>query len=97
MRLRQNRVLAVIFASACIGAPLAQTPAETGTILVSLIDRPIGRETYELRADGQGWLFTGDLNLLERGGALKFTASLQLDADLTPTAVDRRKGARIDS
>ena len=85
MRLRHRALIAISFGCAAIGALTAQTPVESGTILVSLIERPIGKETFELRADGAGWRFTGDLDLLERGGALKFTASLQLDADLSPT------------
>ena len=52
---------------------------------MSLIERPIGKETYELRADADGLLFTGELDLLERGGALKFSSSLRLAADLAPT------------
>lgn len=83
MRLRDRYVPAVIFAFAAIAGLPGQAPVDTGTVLVSLIERPIGRETYELRADGQGWLFTGDLNLLERGGTLQFKASLHLDADLS--------------
>ena len=34
-------------------------PAESGTMLVSLIDRPVGRETYSIRQDGDGIVFTG--------------------------------------
>jgi imidazolonepropionase-like amidohydrolase len=81
----RHRLLFVIaFAGTAAGVLFAQPPADSGTILVSLIDRPIGKETFELRADGQGWLFTADLNLLERGGALQFSGTLQLGADLSP-------------
>ena len=84
MRLRAGAIFVVAFVFAAIGGSAGQSPVETGSILVSLIERPIGRETYELRKDGQGWQFTGDLNLTERGGALQYKASLHLDADLTP-------------
>ena len=40
-------------------------------MLVSLIDRPVGRETYSIRPDGDGVTFTGDLDLTERGGRLQ--------------------------
>jgi imidazolonepropionase-like amidohydrolase len=84
MRVRYFLICA-LSAIAALGTRLAQTPADTGVIIVSLIERPIGKETFELRADGQGWLFTGDLNLLERGGALRFSGSMTLAADLSPT------------
>ena len=64
----------------------AQTPpVETGTLLVSLIDRPVGRETYSIRQEGDGFAFTGDLDLTERGGRLQISSSLRMGADLTPT------------
>jgi imidazolonepropionase-like amidohydrolase len=83
-RVRHRLLLVLALAATAAGALFAQPPANSGTILVSLIDRPIGKETFELRADGQGWLFTADLNLLERGGALQFSGTLQLGADLSP-------------
>ena len=94
MRVRAEAIVVVAFVFAAIGGSAGQAPVETGSILVSLIERPIGRETYELRADGQGWQFTGDMNLTERGGALQYKASLLLDADLTPrrlTAAGRKQ------
>ena len=84
MRVRCRLILLIASGVATVGVALAQPPTDSGTILVSLIERPIGKETFELRADGQGWLFTADLSLLDRGGALKFSGSLQLDADLSP-------------
>ena len=58
---------------------------ESGTLLVSLIDRPVGRETYSIRRDGDGIAFTSDLDLTERGGRLQISSSLRAGADLTPT------------
>jgi imidazolonepropionase-like amidohydrolase len=64
----------------------AQTPpADSGTLLVSLIDRPVGKETYSLRQDADGFIFTGDLDLTERGSRLQIASTLRTSADLTPT------------
>ena len=60
-------------------------PSDSGTILVSLIERPVGREIYAIRDDGDGLTFTGDLDLTERGGRLQVASSLRMAADLTPT------------
>jgi imidazolonepropionase-like amidohydrolase len=60
-------------------------PIESGALLVSLIDRPVGRETYSIRQDGDGIVFTGDLDLTERGSRLQVSSSLRAGSDLTPT------------
>jgi imidazolonepropionase-like amidohydrolase/uncharacterized membrane protein len=62
----------------------AQTATDSGTVLVSLIGRPVGRETYELKPDGQGFSFTGELDLTERNGRLQVSSQLRMGADLTP-------------
>ena len=64
----------------------APAPADAGTILVSLIDRPVGREVYSSKASGDGTEFTAALDLTERGGRLQVASTLQLGSDLTPTA-----------
>jgi imidazolonepropionase-like amidohydrolase len=67
-------------------AVAAQSPAaDSGTLLVSLIDRPVGREIYAIRKDGDGMVLTGELDLTERGGRLQISSSLHAGADLTPT------------
>ena len=63
----------------------AQSPTDSGTILVSLIDRPVGREVYSSKADGSGTIFTADLDLTERNGRLQVSSSMRLGADLTPS------------
>jgi len=85
MRTHLRAVIGFVALLASFGWSSGQSPSDSGTILVSLIERPIGKETYELRADADGLLFTGELDLLERGGALKFSSSLRLAADLAPT------------
>ncbi|HUQ87714.1 MAG TPA: amidohydrolase family protein [Vicinamibacterales bacterium] len=63
----------------------AQPAGDGGTILISLIDRPVGRETYSSKADGAGTSFSAELDLTERNGRLQISSSMRLDADLTPT------------
>jgi len=76
------RLLAgVLLGGLCVSA---QTPAATGTILVSLIDRPVGRETFSSTIDGDVTTFTADLDLTERNGRLQVSSSMRLAADLTP-------------
>lgn len=62
----------------------AQSPAGNDTILVSLIDRPVGREIYSVSADGRGTSFRADLDLTERNGRLQVSSTMRLDADFTP-------------
>jgi imidazolonepropionase-like amidohydrolase len=63
----------------------AQTvPAESGTVLVSLIDRAVGRERFSIWPDADGVTFTADLDLTERGGRLQLASSLRTTSDLTP-------------
>jgi imidazolonepropionase-like amidohydrolase len=63
----------------------AQAPAAAETILVSLIDRPVGRETVTTTTANGSTTYLGELDLTERGGRLQVSSSLTLDADLTPT------------
>lgn len=62
----------------------AQPAVDSGTVLVSLIERPVGRESYELKVDGQGFAFSGELDLTERNGRLQVSSLLRTGADLTP-------------
>ena len=76
------RLLAgVLLGGLCVSA---QAPADSGTILVSLIDRPVGREIYSSTTDADGTSFTADLDLTERNGRLQMSSSMRLGADLTP-------------
>lgn len=77
------RVAAIVLLAGLCAA--AQTPpAESGTLLVSLIDRPVGRETYSLRQEGDGLSFTSNLDVTERGSQLQVASALRLSSDLTP-------------
>ena len=64
----------------------AQAPARSTTVLVSLIDRPVGREVFSSTTENGATTYAGDLDLTERGGRLQVSSSLTLDRDLTPTA-----------
>ena len=86
-RRRIHRLRALLLGPLLAGVVLqAQAPPiESGALLVSLIDRPVGRETYSIRQDGDGIVFTGDLDLTERGSRLQVSSSLRAGSDLTPT------------
>lgn len=78
-----GRLLAcVLLGGLCVSA---QSPPASDTILVSLIDRPVGREVFSQKADGDGTRFSAELDLTERNGRLQVTSSMRLAADLTPT------------
>jgi len=62
----------------------AQTPS-TETILVSLIDRPVGKETVTTTTANGNTTFASELDLTERGGRLQVSSTLTLGADLTPS------------
>src|SRR6185436_2319436 len=56
------------------------------TILVSLIDRPVGRETVTSKSGDAGTTYSAELDLTERGGRLQVSSSLTVGADLTPSS-----------
>lgn len=80
-------ILRVSVCALLAGAWLAaQAPSgDSGTLVVSLIDRPVGRETYSIRSSGDALAFAADLDLTERGGRLQVASTLQMAADLTPS------------
>jgi hypothetical protein len=81
------RVLALVLLGGLgVVAQVVPPSAATDTVLVSLIDRPVGRETFAMKADGDGTIYTGELDLTERGGRLQVSSSMRLGADLTPTS-----------
>lgn len=59
--------------------------AEVGSIRVSLLNRPIGRETYTLTPRSVGAVLEADLDLLERGSPLQVHSRVETGADLAPT------------
>jgi imidazolonepropionase-like amidohydrolase len=83
-----GRTLGLVLAASLTGAVAdhPQAPADTGVIRVSLLDREIGTERYELRADGAGSLLTARVDLVDRGSPLQLEASLRVSRDFTPSA-----------
>ena len=54
------------------------------TILVSLINRPVGKETTTSTTIDGKTTYSSELDLTERGGRLQISSSLTVGADLTP-------------
>lgn len=82
-------ILRVALAAVLVGAVQATPPVET-TLLVSLINRPVGRETFSETRDGNTTVYAGALDLTERGGRLQVSSSLRLSEDLTPISFEAR-------
>ncbi len=55
------------------------------SLVVSLINRPVGSETFTEETDGTSTLYSSTLDLTERGSRLQVSSSLRLAADLTPS------------
>jgi imidazolonepropionase-like amidohydrolase len=64
-------------------------PVET-TLLVSLINRPVGRETFSETKGAGETVYAGSLDLTERGERLQVSSSLRLAPDLTPIAFEAK-------
>lgn len=72
-------------ALALVLAPAApQAPTHSGVIVVSLLERPIGRETFTLTSVHDGFEFTSSMDLVERGGPLHVESTMQLDSSFAP-------------
>jgi hypothetical protein len=74
-----------------VPVPTAQDPAvEKTTLLVSLMSRPVGRETFTAQRSGDHTTHAGALDLTERGGRLQVSSLLRLAGDLTPVEFNIR-------
>ena len=78
-----HRLIGLGAALAVVAALRAQAPASE-TILVSLIDRPVGRETLTTTTANGNTTYSSELDLTERGGRLQVSSTLTVGADLTP-------------
>lgn len=94
LRWRRGFVLGVVIAIATPAwhaVACAQSPADSATIIVSLLERPVGNERYTVQPNGAGYRLTSSLDLVERGTPLTLSSTLDLAGDLTPTSY-RAKG-----
>jgi hypothetical protein len=78
---------AAVLLTEVTGAQVA--PVET-TLLVSLINRPVGRETFAETKGADEMVYAGSLDLTERGERLQISSSLRLASDLTPIAFEAK-------
>ena len=72
-------------AALLLGIVLRAQAPPSETILVSLIDRPVGTETVTTATSNGNTTYASELDLTERGGRLQVSSTLTLGADLTPT------------
>ena len=72
---------AVLVAGFVLQAP----PPDAGVIAISLIERPVGVERFELRRSPQGFELTAAMDVTERGSRLQLASTLATTADFTPT------------
>lgn len=80
--LRHLVLLAIVLA----GLSLVAQQSDSTTILVSLIDRPVGRETTTSTTVDGLTTYTSELDLTERGGRLQVASDLTLASNLTPVS-----------
>jgi len=72
---------ALLLAGFAVQAP----PSDTGVIMVSLLERPVGAERFELRRTEAGFELTADMDLTERGARLQLASTLATAGDFRPT------------
>ncbi len=61
------------------------SPASTGVIVISLLERPVGVERFDLRNTSQGFELTANMDVTERGATLQLASTLATASDFTPT------------
>ena len=78
---------AKLVAIALFAAALAfqAPPPETGVISISLLERPVGVERFELRRSDRGFELSANMELTERGSKLQLVSTLATTGDFTPT------------
>jgi imidazolonepropionase-like amidohydrolase len=63
---------------------------ESGTILISMFERPLGREAYRIEPDAAGYRLVSDVDFTDRGTRVQLASSLRFAADFTPTHFEAR-------
>jgi imidazolonepropionase-like amidohydrolase len=76
-----------VFAAIAVLAAFAvqATPPDEAVIAISLLDRPVGVERYQLRGTAQGFELTAAMDVTERGSRLQVASTLATTADFSPT------------
>jgi imidazolonepropionase-like amidohydrolase len=81
-------LLAVGAASLAMVQP---TPsAERATLRLHYVQKPIGYERYELTPAEGAWKLSSDFDFTDRGGRVQLAATLNTNADYTPTELTAR-------
>jgi imidazolonepropionase-like amidohydrolase len=60
--------------------------ADSGSLVIHLLERPVGSERYQVQREGQDWLLSSTLDFVDRGSRVQLDARLQTRADFTPTS-----------
>ena len=68
------------------GRDLTTPVADSGSLVIHLLERPVGTERYQLQRDGQDWALTSTLDFVDRGSHVQLDARLQTRSDFTPTS-----------
>jgi len=61
------------------------TPVDEDVIAISLLERPVGVERFQLRRAGQGHELTAAMDVTDRGSRLQVASTLATTADFSPT------------
>ena len=90
LRLRQLLLLPLLLArpnAAAFHRGRASQPvaaADSGSLVIHLLERPVGTERYQLRRDAQDWVLSSTLDFVDRGSHVQLDARLQTRGDFTP-------------
>jgi imidazolonepropionase-like amidohydrolase len=58
--------------------------ADSASLVIHLLERPVGTERYQLKREGQDWVLTSTLDFVDRGSHVQLDARLETRADFTP-------------
>ncbi len=81
-------ILFIVQAFAQNAAPSAAAPIEQGTYVLYKFEQAIGKETYELRRDGDSIEAKIDFKFTDRGSPVPLTTTFRAAQDLTPQSFE---------
>ena len=67
------------------GLAFQAAPPGAGVIVISLLNRPVGVERFDLRSTPQGFELSANMDVTERGAKLQLASTLVTTTDFTPT------------